>query len=198
MLRNKFRERISGLKHGKGLFLKDKKGVAAVEFALIVPILLLLFIGTLEISLAVAVDRKVSRISSSVADLITQGDSYNKAGLDQLTDIATRIMLPYGDVVQISVVAINIDSNGIPRVAWSYGRNGGAKPAPGTLFPVPTNIANPDTFLISSEVTTNHAPAFSFLTFDGSNLKFDDTAIPLGEQMFLRPRKGDDIDCSDC
>ncbi|MEM9331470.1 MAG: TadE/TadG family type IV pilus assembly protein [Pseudomonadota bacterium] len=179
-------------------FLKNKEGVAAVEFALIVPILLLLFIGTLEISLAVAVDRKVSRISSSVADLITQGDSFNKAGLDQLTDIANRIMRPYDDVVKISVVAVDIDSNGVAKVAWSYARNGGDKPAPGTLFTVPASIRTDDTFLISSTVGTDHAPAFSFLSFDGSTLKFDDAAIELSEQMFLRPRKGDDIDCSDC
>ena len=94
-------------------YAKDQRGVAAVEFALIVPILMLLFIGTLEISLMVAVDRKISRISSSVADLITQdtGDGYTPEALDKIADIAERIMYPYDDEVNISIVGVEIKNN---------------------------------------------------------------------------------------
>ena len=53
-------------------FRTEIRGVAALEFAIIAPILILMLVGTLEISLAIAVNRKVSRISSTVADLITQ------------------------------------------------------------------------------------------------------------------------------
>ncbi|MEM9277143.1 MAG: TadE/TadG family type IV pilus assembly protein [Pseudomonadota bacterium] len=182
----------------KNTFRHDKKGVAAVEFALIVPILLLLFIGTLEISLAVAVDRKVSRISSSVADLITQSENFNEAGLDQLMDIANRIMHPYDATVKISIVAVYIDDDGVAKVEWAHGRNGGAEPAQGSLFNVPASIKTNDTFLLSARVSSDHEPAFAFINFDGSKITFDDASIELSEQMFLRPRTGSGITCSDC
>ncbi|MEM7068821.1 MAG: TadE/TadG family type IV pilus assembly protein [Pseudomonadota bacterium] len=178
-------------------YLADNKGVAAVEFALLVPILLLLFVGTMEISLAVAVDRKVSRISSSVADLITQDENYNKAGLNKIADIAGRIMYPYDDEVKISIVGIKIENNQA-KVAWAHPINGGEKPAEGSIFEVPASIKTNDTFLLSATVGTSHKPAFSFIGYDGDSLSFDDAAIELEEQMFLRPRKGGDIDCSDC
>lgn len=102
-------------------FVKNSQAVAAVEFALIAPILLILFIGTVEISLVVAVDRKMSRTSSAVADLVAQSaDFTTPAGQDELEAIfgvAERIMYPYKDrlpCVVISVVEANAeaDTNG--------------------------------------------------------------------------------------
>ncbi|MGI9351723.1 MAG: TadE/TadG family type IV pilus assembly protein [Rhizobiaceae bacterium] len=198
MFKSPHNSKPSDLREAKGGFLKDKKGIAAVEFALIVPILLLLFIGTLEISLAVAVDRKVSRISSAVADLVAQDSDYTAASMGQLTDIANRIMVPYDDTVKISIVGVEIDENGVAKVGWSFARNGGEKPAQGTIYPIPEPIRIEETFLVSTKVTTDHSPAFSFLTFDGSTLKFDDAAIELSEQMYLRPRKAGPVTCPDC
>ena len=198
MFMSKQISKISDIQGKKAGFLRDKKGIAAVEFALIVPILLLLFIGTLEISLAVAVDRKVSRISSSVADLVAQDSDYTLDSLDKLTDIATRIMVPYQDTVKISVVGVEIDENGVAKVGWSFARNGGEKPAQGSIYPIPEPIRIADTHLVSTKVSTDHAPAFSFLSFNGSNLKFDDAAIELSEQMYLRPRKSGAVNCADC
>ena len=183
---------------------KDNRGVAAVEFALIVPILLLLFVGTLEISLAVAVDRKISRISSSVADLITQEDNYTKDDLNKISDIAARIMYPYyteageSSAIKISIVGVEINSSNVAKVDWAHSINGAAKPAKGTDYEVPTSIRTADTFLLATKVEIAHKPAFSFVGFDGRSLSFDDTAIDLSEQMYLRPRRGDSIDCTDC
>lgn len=181
--------------------LSDDSGVAAIEFAILAPILILLFIGTLEISYAVAVDRKISRISSSVADLITQGDSYSEADLNKIMDIAKRIMQPYEDpanALKISLVAIEIDS-GEAKVDWSHGFNGGDEPAQGSTFAVPANIKVDGTYLLSATVSVEHEPAFSFVGFREGYITFDDSSISLEEQMFLRPRlDGGGIQCSDC
>lgn len=188
-----------------GRYVRDNKGVAAVEFALIVPILMLLFVGTLEISMAVSVDRKISRVSSTVADLITQESIYTMADLNKITDVAQRIMYPYDDSdVKISIVGIDIE-NDVGRVAWSHGRNGGEEPAVGSVYTVPNAILTSDkSFLLSATISVDHKPAFSFIGFDGTNMTFDDAAISLSEQMFLRARvpnsspDGSEIECSDC
>ena len=50
---------------------RDRRGLAAVEFALIVPLMLVLFYGTLEFSSGVAVDRKVTLVARTLSDLTT-------------------------------------------------------------------------------------------------------------------------------
>ncbi|MBA4038549.1 MAG: pilus assembly protein TadG, partial [Bradyrhizobium sp.] len=54
--------------------LRDKRGVAAVEFAVIVPVMLVLFFGVDEFSSVVAVDRKVTLMARTLSDLTSQND----------------------------------------------------------------------------------------------------------------------------
>ncbi len=95
-------------------FVKDSKGVAAVEFALIAPLLLLLFLGTVEVSLAVAVDRKLSRTSSAVADLVTQLQTPSASDVEAIFGVTDRIMFPYTNripCVVISQLETTFDAN---------------------------------------------------------------------------------------
>jgi len=98
-------------------FKKDSEGVAAVEFALIAPILLLLFIGTIEVSLMIAVDRKISRTSSAIADLIAQGGfaaGSSETEIRAIFGMTDRIMFPYTNripCVVISKVIANAESD---------------------------------------------------------------------------------------
>ncbi len=89
-------------------FVKNSQAVAAVEFALIAPLLLLLFIGTVEVSLLVSVDRKISRTSSAIADLIAQQtdlrSSTGEAELQAIFGITERIMYPYSDRIPCVVI----------------------------------------------------------------------------------------------
>lgn len=85
-------------------FIKDSRGVAAVEFAFIAPLLLLLFIGTVEVSYLVSIDRKISRTSSAIADLVTQEANPNDQTLANFMGVAQRIMLPYTDRIPCVVI----------------------------------------------------------------------------------------------
>ena len=57
-------------------FARDARGVAAVEFAFIAPIMILLFVGTIELSAGISTDRKISRVASAIA-----AELQNHAGL---------------------------------------------------------------------------------------------------------------------
>src|SRR3954463_9305907 len=50
----------------------DRSGIAATEFAVIVPIMLVMFFGTVEFSSGVAVDRKVTLVARTLSDLTSQ------------------------------------------------------------------------------------------------------------------------------
>ena len=181
------------------LLRDDNSGIAALEFAIIAPILILLFLGTLEVSLAVSVDRKVSRISSSIADLITRHKTGTilRSELDEFVKIADRIMFPYNDQVAVSIVAVKV-INGTPEVQWRYTAGGGTAPAAGQPFPIPNSIQTDGSFLVSAHVKTDHAPAFQFVNYENGRLTFDGASIELQEQMFLRPRAINEFDCSGC
>lgn len=179
-------------------FRKDNEGVAALEFAIIAPILVLLFLGTIEISLAVAVDRKVSRVSSAVADLITQQpDEFDTDTLDSIFEISSQIMYPYDDGVEIVVSGLKID-NGVARVEWSRGYGGGSKRSVGSTYAVPSSIKVDGTFLVAATVKTDHSPAFKFVNYKDGGLTFDGASIELSEEMFLRPRRASEQLCTDC
>ena len=134
-------------------FFKNSQAVAAVEFALIAPILLILFVGAVEISLLVSVDRKISRTSSAVADLIAQGDDYTSANgianLRSIFGVTERVMYPYSDRIPCVVISIveaqaEDDTNGdgsidgdddvIARVRLSYDNK-----TPSTEYTSPPN-----------------------------------------------------------
>ena len=56
------------------LYRRDSRGVAAIEFAMIVPIMSAMFIGAVEVSQAITVDRRVTQVASSTADLVARAE----------------------------------------------------------------------------------------------------------------------------
>src|SRR5918992_3050996 len=70
-------------------------GVAAVEFAMIAPIMFFLFVGSVEFSQAITVDRRVTQVASSTADLIAREKSTTTADLAGVMQIIDHLVRPY-------------------------------------------------------------------------------------------------------
>ncbi len=101
-------------------FLSDKRGVAAMEFAFIAPILIALYLGSIEATSGLDVNKKLGRSTNMVADLVTQQQTINTDRLRDIMEIGTALLLPYrSDTPQITITAINIPAAGSPTVAWS-------------------------------------------------------------------------------
>ncbi len=186
--RNLTQNRNPGRYHGLlGKFRRQRDGVAAIEFAMIAPLMILMFVGTLEISAAVAVNRKVSRVSSALGDLITQSDSLTNTDINNIMDATGHIMVPY-DSSDIGIVLTGISiENGASKVVWSRSRGATARGA-GTAISVPTAISQNDSFLVIAEVSGNHTPMVGWPKYKDGYLSFDDAAIQMSERMYLRPR----------
>jgi Flp pilus assembly protein TadG len=171
-------------------FRKGERGVAAVEFAFIAPIMILLFVGTLELSSGISVNRKLSRLSSTLSDLVTQSQSLDAAAVQDIMKAAAKVIHPYDEAkVKIVLTGINIDAANAAKVEWSCAMNTTAN-APGSLYnTVPSLIKVSNTFLVSAKVTTNYEPTFGWAQFSGPNgLSFSRDAINMEEEIFLRPR----------
>src|ERR1700682_2332013 len=74
---------------------RDRSGIAATEFVVIVPIMLVMFFGTVEFSSAVAIDRKVTLMARTLANLTSQGLSVNNTTLTGYFNASNAIMTPY-------------------------------------------------------------------------------------------------------
>jgi Flp pilus assembly protein TadG len=92
-------------------FAREARGVAAVEFAFVAPIMLLLFVGTIELSAGVSTNRKLSRLSSTIGDLVTQSQSLTQNDLNNIMDVSEKVMYPYSDGVIMILTGIEIANN---------------------------------------------------------------------------------------
>ena len=73
----------------------DRSGLAAVEFAMIFPMMVVMFFGVVELSAAIAVDRKATLVARTLSDLTSQMASVADADLISFGQAAKAIMTPY-------------------------------------------------------------------------------------------------------
>jgi Flp pilus assembly protein TadG len=118
---------------GLGRLRRHEGGMAAVEFGLIAPLMLLMFIGTVEISQAVGLDRRVALAAASTADLIARDKTIaDSSAMAEKMKLVKHLMQPYDDSrIKLSIYQVTADPSNATdlKVSWSYGFQGGAAPA---------------------------------------------------------------------
>jgi Flp pilus assembly protein TadG len=197
---------ISKLLAGVCRLIPDRRGVAAVEFALVAPLLLSMYFVTMEVAQGIEANKKVGRVGSMVADLITQQSEITPDQLEAIMKIGQSILQPYNrSTPKIVVTAIEItpDPGSKVQVKWSGKIENGvysADAAAGSVTTVPPalNIAN--TFLVRVESYLNYKPLITWSAEAkptlGLTAAFDN--IPMKETYYLRPRMSSTIECEDC
>lgn len=179
-------------------FRKETEGVAAVEFAFLAPLMLLMYIGTLEISNAISANRKLSRSAYTIGDLITQFTSSNscitKTQMNNIVAVADKIMYPYTHNMEITLTGITV-ADGTNNVEWSEAYNGGTAHSKNSIYAdLPSEISDSDGFIVAAKIKMNYAPFFGFTEYSSDGvLSFNTTAIPMKEELFLRPRILDEL-----
>ena len=117
---------------------RDKRGVSAIEFALLAPIILLMYVGTAEIGNLLTVERRVETVASTAADLTAQVKQVSNSDLSDISDASKSILAPY-DTTPLKIVLSSVvaDQNNNGKVAWSYSKNGSPR-AVGSSYALPT------------------------------------------------------------
>ncbi|TIV06714.1 MAG: pilus assembly protein [Mesorhizobium sp.] len=187
-------------------FCSDRRGVAAVEFAFIVPVLLIMYFMTMEASQAIETSKKVSRIGSMVADLVTQQQTITAADLDAIMQIGNSTLQPYNrSTPEIIITAIQVTDEPTPKVlvVWSrkmVGSAFSAATAKNSITTVPPALEIKGTFLIRVESNLAYQPIITWSVDSekrlGLSSAFD--SISMGETYYLRPRSSPTIPCSTC
>jgi Flp pilus assembly protein TadG len=170
----------------------DTRGVAAIEFVMLVPLMLMICFGTIQISTGVAVDRKVSLTARTLSDLVSQGSTVDDVALGNAFATGLAIMSPYPSTPlqsRISQVYIN-PTTLIAQVKWSVASGTGiAQYNCNTVVTVPTALQVSGTYLIMSEVTYNFTPVVGF----DIHLGFKSPTFALSDKMYTRPRQSSSV-----
>ena len=113
-------------KQSIGLLLRCQRGTSATEFALLLPILIFLFFGLLEVSDAMTVNRKVAISSNTMADLTAQSTALSHTDVDGLLEGVLSILEPADTTtLEIDLVSVVWDSaTSKPVVHWSRDEDG--------------------------------------------------------------------------
>jgi Flp pilus assembly protein TadG len=154
----------------------NQDGIAAVEFAMLLPIMITLFFGVVETSLALLCRADVSKMASTAADLISQANTLSSADVGNAYAAAGILLYPYYDSSvsgsvkpTVRLTSVVDDGSGAAnkdhltgKVAWSCTQTGS-----GTLTPASRTVGSTVTFtqpimtdggsVIIAEIAYNYA-----------------------------------------
>lgn len=164
---------------------RDDRAVAAVEFALVLPLMLLLYFGSIETASLYTADRRVANVAGTIGDLVSRSkESLTTAELNDYFQAASGIMqpMPTGNLTQV-VSLLAIASNGTATVVWSRQFNGGLIRANGSAYPLPPDreineIARTGRFLVASEVHYSYRPLFGIVYPNALTLAHEEFFLP--------------------
>lgn len=184
-----FAARLGRLAHR---FVGERSGVSAVEFALILPLMLVIYAGCAEVTKALILDRKVSRAASTISDLVAQQSSVSSTLMTSIFDATAAIMEPDdSSIAKVIIVVVDVTSSG-QTVAWSKARNdtaATAKAAPPSGLAVPSAIASAGDEVVVGRVTYAYTSPFASImqNITGSSV------YNLSHTFYLKPRQGTTI-----
>jgi Flp pilus assembly protein TadG len=165
-------------------FVKSTRGVAAIEFAAILPVLAVIFLGSFDGGRAIAIYLKVRSATFELAAITNQygngagAPPIQSSDMTAITGATSLVMSPYTSttpVVTISQIAIS--NKGKATIAWSYSKGGTAR-TQGASITIPAGLIVNSSYLIFAEVSYNFTPMFGFF---GSAITFSDN-------LYVTPR----------
>jgi len=170
--------------HLLGRFARDRDGMSAVEFAMLLPLMMTLYLGTVEISQGISINRKVTLTTRTLADLTSQSTTIGDTDMTNILNATAAVVSPYATAnLKATVSLLSIDSTGKATVSWSNTLNGTAR-AKGQVVTLAAALAVPSTSLVLSEVQYNYTPTIGYVITGSLTLK---------DQMYMRPRQSDTI-----
>ncbi len=177
----KLRRQAASLRH-------DDSGIAAVEFAMILPMLVMMLFGIIDIANYFAVDRKVSQISQMVSDLTSRYTAVQESDITNFFTIAGAMVTPF-DKTQLksTIHQVYLDPNSkTAKVVWSRGSSPLSK---NTVYAVPAGLVGKDAsgnwlanqYLIVGDVNYKYVPTIGWV--------LNKAGVTASETAYTKPRQ---------
>lgn len=166
----------------------DERGVSAIEFAMLAPVLILFYMGMTEFCQGFMAQKRMGHVSAMVADLIAQEETVTPAAIDDIFDIGGLIMKPFPTATLNQRVSSVSRTSGTARVDWSRG-DGMTARAVGSTITLPADLIEDGESVIVAEVTYDYDSAADYLM---------PGLTRFSHQYYLRPRTVDRTTCGAC
>ncbi|MGZ3298463.1 MAG: TadE/TadG family type IV pilus assembly protein [Asticcacaulis sp.] len=167
-------------------FLKDKRGVSAIEFALVAPVLITAYLGMAELTLGMMASRHTAHLAATIGDLASQSDNLTDANINDLWSIGASMLEPFstGPLLKIRLTCVTMDANNHAIVQWSDQSNWSVLTKGATVAQITNAQISPGESLLMTEVEYDYtSPLGNFLP---GLTKFTDT-------FYHHPRNGTTI-----
>ncbi len=170
-------------------FGRDRKGAAAVEFAILAPVMITIYFGLVETAEAVLASRKADHVASAIGDLVAQSSgTVSTSDMDDIFNIGNTIISPFPtSTLQMRITSLTPNSGGNPAVTWSYG-SGMSALAAGTTKTLPISVSSGDSAVMSEVTYTYNSPLKYVLP----------NALVFKSVYYFRPRQTQSITCTGC
>lgn len=165
-------------------FVQNRRGVVAVEMALIAPVMISMYLGTVELQDYFTVDRKLTTLTSTLADLVTQTNKMDNAEMTNIFNASSTIMKPYKTSnVKMRVTVVDVPKTpGQPTTVYESRARNMPPLAKGAVYPIPATLRVPGEQIVVAEVSLNYAsPVGGFIMKSG---------ISVNRKYYLKPRYG--------
>jgi Flp pilus assembly protein TadG len=167
-------------------FIASTRGVAAIEFAMIMPVLTVIFLGSYDGGRAIAVYMKVRSATYTLDAITNQYTTIQSSDMQAIVGATSVVLAPYSSTPVVVVISqIKINTGGKATVSWSYALNG-TPLAPGSTVTIPAGlVASGNTcgtypcYLIFGQVSYTYTPLFGF---------FGSGGITLADSLYVTPR----------
>lgn len=162
-----------------------REGVAAVEFALVLPFLLLFYLAGYEATQAASTYRKVTDTTAEIANIVSQYAAMSSSDVTGVFSASAQIMAPRRtSPLSIVLSAVSTDAKNKATVAWSRSYNGASALAVGSLVTMPAGLSVANTSYILVQTTYLYTP-----TIGPEFVK----PIPMHSAIFMLPRRSTTI-----
>jgi Flp pilus assembly protein TadG len=160
-------------------FAASTRGVAAIEFAMVLPVLAVIFLSTFDGGRGLAAYMKVRAATYGLAAITNQYATIQSTDMTAILGATSVVMAPYNSATPaVTVSQIKINGSGVAKIEWSATQGGTARTVNSTVT-VPTSLDVNNSYLIFAEVSYTYTPLFGF---------FGSGGITLSDNLYATPR----------
>ena len=164
--------------------LRDRSAVSAIEFALILPFMLALYIGGVQVGDGLAIQYKITETARTVTDLASQYTSIDSPTMSNILGASSVVVTPYGSAsMTVTLSEVQTNAQGQGTIAWSCSLNG-TKHAVGSSVTLPANLQAANISLLWGEVTYPYTPSMGYVITGTINMY---------QSMYFYPRRSTSI-----
>jgi Flp pilus assembly protein TadG len=167
-------------------FGSSTRGVAAIEFAAILPVLAVIFLATFDGGRAIATYMKVRAATYALASITNQYSTIASTDMSSILGASSVIMAPYNSTTPVVTVSqIEITSATAATVEWSASQGGTARTVVPSLPSAFTTSSTYPVYLIFAEVSYAYTPLFGFFGSGGITFRDNLYTTPRGVSCII-------------